>query len=611
MRRILTGLGASALLVVVLMGLIVLLPDPPGREIDGATLFRAAAFCPLEGETCSAAPLAVPLPHRVRSPVQEGIHRARFSVDFDRFGDKDGITAIYLPEFSDAVSISVNGWRQTPDPWAPGAERAFHHWHRPFIAMVSNALLEPQGNRLTIDLAAQVYQGISLSPLYTGDAAALDLAYQQQFIVRVGMARINLSLVGLAGGALLLFWLIHYRDPAYLWLGLASLASAAVCYHWVYPNVIANYRHWITFWNTAAALQVWCLLSFVCTRLHAGLPRLRLGSLIAIAGGTVGLTLLPTTLFSPGIAAYQLGFLALALVMLTVLVGWRHGTRPLNFAVLFGLYGLAATLALSQWIARHLWVDWAPTLLASIIPVVFVLSVLWVVFYELGRSISRYEDLTASLQSTIDEKTAELQMSYERLAAQSKLQAVDEERQRILLDLHDGIGGQLVNMLAYMSTQAGTDSVLETAIEDALRDMGLMIDSLEAGDSIATQLGLLRGRLEPLFRAHRVDLVWRIRAEPGLPGSGPSQNLTLLRIVQEAITNAVRHAQARTITITATERSISVADDGHGFDPEEVGRRGRHGIGLTGMKRRARALGVTLDIASSPAGTRVDLSWSA
>tara|TARA_Y100000815_G_scaffold223166_1_gene210129 strand:- start:927 stop:1883 length:957 start_codon:yes stop_codon:yes gene_type:complete len=296
--------------------------------------------------------------------------------------------------------------------------------------------------------------------------------------------------------------------------------------------------------------------------------------------------------------------------MLTVLVAYRGGTTALNFGVLFGLYGLAVALALSQWVSRHLWVDWAPSVIASVIPVVYIISLLWVIFYELGRSISRYEDLTASLQESIDEKTAALQMSYERLAVQAKMKAVDEERQRILLDLHDGIGGQLVNMLAYMSTQADPDSVLETAIEDALRDMGLMIDSLEAGDSIATQLGLLRGRLEPLFKAHHVDLVWRIRSDPRLSGSGPSQNLTLLRIVQEAITNAVRHAQARTITITATELSIGVADDGHGFDPAEVRGRDRGGIGLTGMTRRARAIGVTLDIDSSPRGTRVDLSWS-
>ncbi|WP_428927747.1 sensor histidine kinase [Marinibacterium sp. SX1] len=609
MPRIIQAFAASLALVLVLTGLISLLPAGSDRQFDGADRLRDAAFCLADATGCRADPVPVTLPHRYRPPGGDGIHAARFSLRFDRTGAEDGVTAVFLPRFSDAVSLSVNGQRLLPAPWLTGHWRNFHHWHRPAIATVPNATLMPTGNRLDIDLAAHGFQDIALYPVYVGAAAPLDFVYELWGILRVGTARVNFSLVLLAGGAVLLFWLMHREDMLYFWLAAASFASAAVCYHWVYPNLLTDYRAWLTLWNTAAALQIWCTLCFVCALLRVPLRRLRLACLALLLAGSAALALLPLDAFQAFVALYQLGFILMALVMLTVLVAWRQATHPLNFAVLFGLYALALSLALAQWASRHFWADWAPSITSLMIPVAFILSLLWVIFFQLARSIAQYENLTAALQTTIDEKTAELQASYERLADRTRAQAIDEERQRILLDLHDGVGGQLVNMLAYLSARPERDAVLQAALEGALRDMGLMIDSIEAGDSIATQLGLLRGRLEPIFDEHHVDLVWRIWAEPHLPGAGPSQTLTLLRIVQEAITNAVRHAGAHQITISASEHSISVADDGHGFDLDQPASGRRAGIGLTSMKRRAGALGAQLDITSSGRGTRVVLSW--
>ncbi|MBB96768.1 MAG: hypothetical protein CML68_19490 [Rhodobacteraceae bacterium] len=613
MPRLLGSLGISLAVVLVLAVLVSLVPGQVFRPIEGARIFDRVSVCPFGGSGCQPgqSPAPAALPFHLRSDHGDGIHMARFTLDFARTGPADGVTAVFLPRFSDAISISVNGDRLTPAPWLSGDGRNFHHWHRPFIATLPNAGLKPQGNVLAIDLAADGFQDISLYPLYVGDAAALDFAFQLAGIARVGSARVNFSLVMLAGSALLIFWVMHRRDMIYFWLAAASLASAVVCYHWVYPNLITNYRSWITFWNFAAAFQIWCTLSFVCILLEAPCRRFRLVAIALLAAGAAGLCLLHPDVFRLGLAVYQLGFLLLTLLMLSTLVLHRSATPALNFGVLFGLYALALALAFGQWISRHILPDWAPALTSTLIPVVFILSLLWVIFFQLARSIARYENLLAALQSTINDKTAELQATYSRIARQDKIQAIDEERQRILLDLHDGIGGQLVNMLAYMSTQPKQDKVLETAIEDALRDMGLMIDSLEAGDSIATQLGLLRGRLEPLFARHHVDLAWQIEADPHLPGAGPSQNLTLLRIVQEAITNAVRHAQASRITIAASCQSISVTDNGSGFEPSSPERRSAEsgGIGLTGMHRRARAIGAELIIESSTAGTRVDLSW--
>ena len=86
---------------------------------------------------------------------------------------------------------------------------------------------------------------------------------------------------------------------------------------------------------------------------------------------------------------------------------------------------------------------------------------------------------------------------------------------------------------------------------------------------------------------------------------------SLFRIAQEALTNALHHAEARSVRIgiVYAERGVTllVQDDGEGFDLAEVERAGAlHGIGLRGMAERARLLGGTLEVESTPGwGTRV------
>jgi signal transduction histidine kinase len=87
---------------------------------------------------------------------------------------------------------------------------------------------------------------------------------------------------------------------------------------------------------------------------------------------------------------------------------------------------------------------------------------------------------------------------------------------------------------------------------------------------------------------------------PALPAA---VEVAALRIVDEAITNVVRHANARSMTVTLEIHngtlSITVADDGVGFDPSRID----PGIGLLSMRERARELGGTWSIAPGAGGT--------
>jgi signal transduction histidine kinase len=124
-------------------------------------------------------------------------------------------------------------------------------------------------------------------------------------------------------------------------------------------------------------------------------------------------------------------------------------------------------------------------------------------------------------------------------------------------------------------------------------------------------LGSVRSRLEPRLARHGLRFAWQVTDLPAVEGFGPDMALQAMRIVQEAVTNVVKHARARTVTVrTGTTGGngvtagvfIEVVDDGHGIPPDAP--RGR---GLTTMTRRATTLGGSVDISSGEAGTSVKL----
>jgi two-component system sensor histidine kinase UhpB len=137
-----------------------------------------------------------------------------------------------------------------------------------------------------------------------------------------------------------------------------------------------------------------------------------------------------------------------------------------------------------------------------------------------------------------------------------------------------------------------------------------VVDSLDATEgSLETALATFRARLLPRCEAAGVTLKWEIDSLQGNAKLSPTAILQVCRILQEAISNAMRHGKARTIAVTAsregTRHVLVVTDDGTGFDTANPRAGGR---GLANMRKRAASIGATLDLASSAAGTTLRLA---
>jgi len=185
------------------------------------------------------------------------------------------------------------------------------------------------------------------------------------------------------------------------------------------------------------------------------------------------------------------------------------------------------------------------------------------------------------------------------------------ERERLTREMHDGLGGQLVSALSMVERGLSSRSEVAEALRRALDDVSIVIDSIDSNTTdLPTSLGKLRARLTPLLRRNGVELAWTVDDVPGIGTFPPEQTLHILRIVQEAVTNALRHARAERVTVRVTscdegEEGLCVAirDFGCGLPP----RTASSGRGIQNMRTRAEALGATLRIENANPGTQLEL----
>jgi signal transduction histidine kinase len=209
--------------------------------------------------------------------------------------------------------------------------------------------------------------------------------------------------------------------------------------------------------------------------------------------------------------------------------------------------------------------------------------------------------------------TADLQQSRERLVA-----AREEERRRLRRDLHDGLGPQLASLVLKLETArnrmaddpqaAALLTDLSGRTQEAVADIRRLVYALRP--PALDELGLVTALREGATQYHQQGingLNITFDAPEKLPALPAAVEVAAYRIAQEALTNVVRHAGARTCLVrlrldeSAGLLCLEIQDDGKGLPVQR-----RAGVGLNSMRERAEELGGTLTITSlSTAGTSV------
>ncbi|OYQ35054.1 hypothetical protein CHU93_01980 [Sandarakinorhabdus cyanobacteriorum] len=529
--------------------------------------------------------------------------RARFRLDWD-----GRPVALLLTDMREAVTVSLNGVPLFSNAAGPGDPVL--GWNHPYRITLPAALLRPGANIITVDVAAAPPWALGLGQVEAGPPAAVEAAFARQQFWRIdGPRSANASLL-LLWLLVLLLWRARRRQPELLLLVVVGLGwwLRSLHFHVTRPPIDTGLFAAISRESIFIVVPV----TFCYCLEFARLPQARRWQLGLLAAGFAGLVL-RQILIGLGQAdlpsALLLILMGLGTAGLLLWSAWQR--RGPDQALIIAVVALNTGFAVHDLGRIHLlhWWEGAGFFFQPFAG----LSLFAAFFISLGRqfvaALTATEGMNLALERAVASARADLAASEERRRALEVERAIEGERERLMREMHDGIGANLVAAVAVAERQGQPPGTI-APLRRALADLKLTVDSLEPvdGDMVAL-LASLRHRIASDLAAAGIAVDWQVAPCPALAWLDAANALHVLRLFQEAISNAIQHSGAQRIAIGCAPRvhqgqpgiAAWVADDGRGFALSAA-----TGRGLAHMHGRAAALHGQLTIATT-AGTNISL----
>jgi signal transduction histidine kinase len=551
----------------------------------------------------------LPAPGERGTSVREGWYR--LALEAHTTGEADW--ALYLPSVRMNAAVYLNGrlvgdGGRLTDPVA-------RNWNRPLLFRLPRWQLRRDENVLHIRLAADRPGRGFLGPVHVAPAAVLEPVHARRYALKVTSLwaiTIFAAMMAIFTAAL---WAQRRAESYYGWYAFTALAWALINLYLLITEVPVpdasrdGFLYVSLGWFVIAAARALQDFSGV------GEPRVnRLLLVYGIAGSVVLATL--AALDSPwfhvvggfgwmtsgfvvaGYALHQVGSTARA----------RRGGSELSVVYLSGIPVLSCGL--------HDVLVWNGLLgpangyyLPYSAPVTLG-GMGWVLLHRFVGALRRSESLVADLEARVEQKRVELELRHGQIRELERTRVLSEERERIMRDIHDGLGSRLVSTLALIEHADAAPEEVSTALREVLDELRLFVHSLEPveGDLLAA-LATLRAWMQPRLEARGLRVEWQV-GQVAIPDFGPRNTVNVLRILQEAFSNVLKHARASVVRVRVApgERDgvpgivVELADDGRGATE-----RGLRGRGTDNMRHRAAEIGVDLELRSSPGDTVVRL----
>ncbi len=494
------------------------------------------------------------------------------------------------------------------------------NWNRAQFIVLPALMLHAGDNEIEIQQRIHSYEGGWLAPVRLGGEDELRPIWQRRVFWQSDTVRLLGSCTFAIGVFMLGVWLGRRHDAMYFWFACIALSWSVQSLDSYAEMPPLPPLLWERVVDSVPVLRGVLMLMFV---LRYGGMRRPVVERIAWGYFLLGAAAIFCGSMPPvGMDLWFLGFLlaSVYILYLQVRVGLRRSRVEGVLLLSAGMLDMALSAHDLVLFSEHTWAD--RFYLAHFSAPLYLFVIGTILVRRFTESLSAHENLAAVLEQRIDDKAAELQRNYEQLVEARRNEALALERTRIMSEMHDGIGSQLTMALSLVRQldrernpeRGGEDGRVATVLRESIEDLQLIIDSLEPVENdLLTVLGTLRYRLQDRLGKSGIDLQWNVVDLPPLPMLTPHSVLSILRIVQEAFANCLKHSGADRISVTTglqgapgvdEKAHIVIVDNGRGIDLS----RGA-GRGLENMRRRAAALGGQLKILSQAGRTEVRLEF--
>ena len=525
--------------------------------------------------------------------------------------------ALGIDGISMAGAVYSNGdllWRDTSL-----VEPLSRSWNMPRWWVLPESGLHAGVNTVWVRAVGVGELSPGLGHLRLGSPAAVQETHASRTWRQRTVYVITASLSTAVGCLFLVVWAMRRSEHAYGWYALMSLCWVLYLYTLMATSPWPfNHTMGLSRLNIAAyVVYVWCFCRFTWRFGGQHLPRLErvLGAVAALAVAAV--VLVPQPMVGPVFTFVWVGFVLVFLANCLQFQWHAWRTREPQHILLalcwfvFLVVGVRdVVIVLANWQAHETW-SAVSGLLATVCMALLVGG-------RLAVGMQRIERFSHELSDGVDAARAELAQVLAREHAHALERTRMQERIQLAHDLHDGLGGSLMRSMALVEQAhepLSNERVLSLmkVMRDDLRQV---IDHGSSAGAVVPATPVqwaapLRHRFTRILDELGVVSEWKIAPQwQGRPSA--LQCLGLTRLVEEALSNTIKHSRARQVRVRCTQPQpdvlcLRIEDDGVGFDVQAVQQAGLS-VGMRSMAARAERMGGTLEMVSGATGTVVNLT---
>ncbi len=481
---------------------------------------------------------------------------------------------------------------------------------QPHLIKLPSPLFQNNAKSVDIKILGRPGESVGMSNIWYGSYDDLLQNYRWQYYVKWIGSLVMVVVYLLTGVAAFLFWRSDrtYLSPAWF-SGYCLTASAAMFMGLASYSPIYSWPLYLHIAIFIVGLSAIFLVQFVLEKINTRSRRTDI-ALICIAGLFVlsGLVMYESRLpFRYALFVDVVCLLMGTYAVFMLLIKTIRQPDVLNWVLLGGVT-LSFLLGLHS-VAVGWWPDfYAESYSMQFTPLPLTITMGWVVIRRYARMRLRTEALNKRLQRRVSRREQELKEAFSKLSVLQREETINEERQRVMRDIHDGLGTQLISTLKLARNGKLTSHEMQGALQQCVDELRFSIESLKpTANELNTVLANYRYQLQPRLQALGIQLDWANQDMPANAFS-PSEILQIIRILNEAIANTLKHASATLISITGTHSknnlyTLKICDNGLGFEVENQS----GGEGINSMQQRANKIGALLRLNSSSSGTCIDL----
>jgi len=490
------------------------------------------------------------------------------------------------------------------------------NWHRPLYASIPMMQAQAGQHWLYIYIRGYANDAAGLGAVLIGLESQLRPVYQSALFFSHTLSNLAWIISIMLALSAFFLWRLMPKQTAFFWVAVTAIFWALAISNFVVRDPPMPRLYWGILCHGAITMYTMGLLFTIHRILGLTRPYLEKFLLALLTSGWLILLLFADDrdLMSWAMPMHSVAILIAIYLIWISIRHWIQERRLETFVVgssvivlfFFGAHDWWAVYFANQ-LEHKLWMQFGPTLSLLVVGA-------WMI-HRFATSMQQAEAHTQHIEQEIARVSSSLKQEQQQKDELLRQQLASREREQFSRELHDGLGGYLSSLSNMLHDGVQDQPLFGELVDHALLDMRLIMDGCgEECRDVGMLLGSLRFRLDKQLQSWGLENSWNLMGLPMGCILPDGHSMHLLRIIQEALTNVARHADASWVDVRATLQNqseqtlvkLEIVDNGCGWDQMPP-----HGTGLNNIRHRAEMISASLEISARPnQGARIALVFA-